>query len=81
MVLSIVVGQFHMDTVITSVTRNQVPSPKPWHPVSLEFRRGASDPCVLVLSSEPYLLMAMLQVFVDFLHLTRVFALVSDKVV
>ena len=40
--------------------------------------RGASDPSVLVLSLEPSLLMAMLQVFADFLHLANSFALVGN---
>ena len=42
--------------------------------------RGASDPRVLVLSSEASLLMAVLQVFSDFLHLTEIYTLVSDEV-
>ena len=41
---------------------------------------GASGPCVLVFSSEPSLLMAMLQVFADFLHLTKVLALANNEV-
>ena len=42
--------------------------------------RGASNLSGLVLSSEPSLLMAMLQVFADVPHLTKVFALVGGEV-
>ena len=41
--------------------------------------RDASDPWVLVLSSDAFLLMAVLQVFANFLHL-KIFTLVSDEV-
>ena len=42
--------------------------------------RGASHPCVLVVWSEASLLMAVLQIFADFLHLSKVFNLPSDEV-
>ena len=60
------------------VARNRLPSPKPSHPVSLGSGRGAADPCVVVLSSEASLLMAVLYPC-ELLQLTEVFTLVGDE--
>ena len=72
-------SQFHVDTLVVErgtsfFHQNQVSL---FHPGS---GRSASDPSVLMLSSESSLLMAMLLIIADVLHLAKGFALANNEV-